>query len=232
MTANYTILVLNDLIPLIKKNYKVKTDKMNMAVAGLSMGAGQATYLGLTYLGKFGYVGAFSGGGGFDIMNANQVNDSIVLLFNGYGKIDELNIGQSFESQLRESKVNHITAEFSGGHEWQVWRKCLHQFAPLLFKPYTYEHPFLVKSINNDNKFSVYPNPFNGQIHLQFDNSAEFNNPGYELQDITGKIILSYTGEKDNAEKKISETLRSNSNGLYVLSLYTKENTYQVKIIK
>jgi enterochelin esterase family protein len=234
MTAiNYSSLVLNDLIPLLQENYMVKTGKMNTAVAGLSMGSYQATDLGLANSDKFGFVGAFCGGTDLNLVSlGNQINDSIEVLYNGYGINDELNLGQSFESSLNRVRINHIKAEFSGGHEWQVWRKCLYEFAQLLFKPYTYENPFSAMTGNSQTAFSVYPNPFNGQIHLQLSNDAELMDAYYELYDSSGKQILSFSGEKGNAETKISGVLQSCSDALYILSVCTQKNVYQVKINK
>ncbi len=231
--SDYSSLVLNDLIPLLEKSYKVKTGKMNMAVAGLSMGSYQASDLGFGNLSKFAYVGVFSGGTDMNLISLhNKINDSIEVLFNGYGSSDELNLGLSFEGLLNYSKTNHVNAVFSGGHEWQVWRKCLNQFAQLLFKPYTYDHPFPVITINSKNTFSIYPNPFNGQIHLQFDGDAGLLNANYQLIDIAGKHVLSYTGNISNAEKEIAGLLQASSCGIYILSVYTQTNIYQTKIIK
>lgn len=231
--SDYTSLVLNDLIPLLENSYKIKTGKMNMAVAGLSMGSYQASDLGFGNLGKFAYVGVFSGGTDMPLYSLySKINDSIEVLFNGYGSTDELNLGESFESSLNSSKTNHINAIYPGGHEWQVWRKCLNQFAQLLFKPYTYDHPFSVSNIKSENSFSAYPNPFNEQIHLQCDDDAGLMDANYRLIDITGKQILSYTGNKSIAEKEIAGILQSSSGGLFILSVNTRTNIYQAKIIK
>src|ERR671933_1944385 len=57
-------LVLKDLIPMIDAAYRTLADREHRAVAGLSMGAGQALRIGLTHLDTFSVVGAFSGGAG------------------------------------------------------------------------------------------------------------------------------------------------------------------------
>lgn len=231
-TGDYSGLVLKDLIPLLEKNYKIKTGKMNLATAGLSMGSNLATILGFSNLGKFGYIGAFSGGVLTAPSKHEQINDSLIVLYDGYGVNDELLIGQDFESSLVKYKVNHVNAQFSGGHEWQVWRKCLHQFAQLLFKPYTYDNPYTGNTIQFKNSFSVYPNPFNGQIHLQFDNDAWLMNAHYTLNDLSGNQILSFTGEKNDAEAEISDALRSSSCKLFILSVSDQTNVYRKKIVK
>jgi hypothetical protein len=124
-----------------------------------------------------------------------------------------------------------VHAEFSGGHEWQVWRKCLYQFAPLLFKPYTYENPFSAIADNSQKAFSVYPNPAEGQIHLEFNEDEDLMNACYELNDITGRQILSFTGDKSDAETKISTALQSSSGALYILLVHTQKSVYQAKIL-
>src|SRR5262249_15181763 len=52
--------LLTDLIPFIEKNYSVKADQKSRALAGLSMGGGQALNFGLGNLDTFAWVGGFS----------------------------------------------------------------------------------------------------------------------------------------------------------------------------
>jgi len=52
--------LLKDLIPFIEKNYSVKADRESRALAGLSMGGGQALNFGLGNLDTFAWVGGFS----------------------------------------------------------------------------------------------------------------------------------------------------------------------------
>src|SRR5262249_13878225 len=54
--------VLKELIPLIDATYRTVPDREHRAIAGLSMGAGQALQIGLTHLDTFSAIGAFSGG--------------------------------------------------------------------------------------------------------------------------------------------------------------------------
>jgi enterochelin esterase-like enzyme len=55
--------VVKDLIPMIDSTFRTKADRDSRAIAGLSMGAGQAMRIGLTNLDTFSAVGAFSGAG-------------------------------------------------------------------------------------------------------------------------------------------------------------------------
>ncbi len=52
--------LLNDLSPHIEKHYPVYTNREHRAIAGLSMGGGQALNFGLGNLDKFAWIGAFS----------------------------------------------------------------------------------------------------------------------------------------------------------------------------
>jgi enterochelin esterase-like enzyme len=52
--------LLKDVIPFMEANYPVKAGRENRAIAGLSMGGGQALYFGLGNLGTFAWVGGFS----------------------------------------------------------------------------------------------------------------------------------------------------------------------------
>jgi enterochelin esterase-like enzyme len=52
--------LLGDLIPFIEKTYSVKADRESRAIAGLSMGGGQALNFGLNNLDTFAWVGGFS----------------------------------------------------------------------------------------------------------------------------------------------------------------------------
>src|SRR3954452_7408385 len=53
---------IQDIIPLIEKNYRVLTGRENRAITGLSMGGGQAFTIGLRNLDTFAWVGEFSSG--------------------------------------------------------------------------------------------------------------------------------------------------------------------------
>src|SRR5262249_36369451 len=54
--------LLNDLMPYIEQNYRVRTDAEGNAIAGLSMGGFQSISIGLNYLNKFAWIGVFSAG--------------------------------------------------------------------------------------------------------------------------------------------------------------------------
>ena len=137
-------MVLRDLIPLIDATYRTRVDRHSRAIAGLSMGAGQAMRIGLGNLDKFASVGAFSGGSrNFDpaasyggvMADAAAFNAKLDLLWIGCGVEDRQYAGaKSLHESLEAAGIEHVWFEGPGSHEWQVWRKHLHAFAPLLFR--------------------------------------------------------------------------------------------------
>ncbi len=53
--------LVKDIIPCIDSQYRTVPDRENRAVAGLSMGGGQAMYAALTHIDQFAWAGSFSG---------------------------------------------------------------------------------------------------------------------------------------------------------------------------
>ncbi len=138
--------LLTDVIPLIEKRYKVYTDKKHRAIAGLSMGGGQAYVIGLRNLDKFCAIGQFSAGilsdDQFDyeryapgiISDPQHINDELSLLWISCGTKDSRYQGHlNTVADLRERGVNHEWHDGPYGHEWQFWRLQLHDFIQKLF---------------------------------------------------------------------------------------------------
>jgi enterochelin esterase family protein len=61
-SSQFAEILIKETIPMIEANYRTLTDRANRAIAGLSMGAGQAWQIGTANLDKFAYIGGFSGG--------------------------------------------------------------------------------------------------------------------------------------------------------------------------
>jgi enterochelin esterase-like enzyme len=137
--------VLNDLVPAVDAEFRTLPDRDHRAVAGLSMGAGQALRIGLTNLDRFAYVGAFSGAGRkFDVRTSfggvfndpAAFNKKARLLWIGAGTGEEAfhNAARAMHDSLDRAGVKSVFVEQKGtAHEWQTWRKALHDFAPRLF---------------------------------------------------------------------------------------------------
>jgi enterochelin esterase-like enzyme len=142
--------MIKNVIPFIEKNYRVIADREHRAIAGLSMGGGQAFYTGLRNTGTFSSIGVFSSGifGGIASTNFDAEKQIPGILtksdsFNKNLKLFYLSVGEQdprFEytkkavNTFRENHLKVTFSSFPGAHEWQTWRKSLHEFASLLFK--------------------------------------------------------------------------------------------------
>jgi len=144
-----------NVIPFIENNYRVKTGADNRAISGLSMGGGQAFYTGLRNTDMFAYVGLFStglfggigrpGGGesSFDaeavipglLTNPESFNKKLRVFYISVGEQDpRIEPTRKLVQTFRDNGLKVEFSSFPGGHEWQVWRKSLHDFAQKLFK--------------------------------------------------------------------------------------------------
>ena len=154
--AGFNEEMINNIIPFVESQYRVLTDAKNRALSGLSMGGGQAFYVGLQNTDTFGSVGIFSTGlfggiggrrggmgGGFNaeeqmpglLTDAKTFNEKLDLLYISVGQQDpRIEATKSIVETFREKGLDVEFNSFPGGHEWQVWRKSLHDFASLLFK--------------------------------------------------------------------------------------------------
>lgn len=145
--ATFTEMMLTDLIPAIEKAYRVLPGRENRAMAGLSMGGMQTFLTTLGNLDKFAYIGGFSGstggrGGNFDAKTSNNgvfadaaaFNKKVKVLFLGIGSMEGPGT-RNFSKALTEAGIQNVYFESPGtAHEWLTWRRCLHDFAPRLFR--------------------------------------------------------------------------------------------------
>ena len=142
-----------NIVPFIDKNYRTLTDVKNRALCGLSMGGGQAFYVGLASLDYFGSVGVFSSGifGGinnpagkeFDadkeipglLSKSQSFNEKLKLFYVSVGQQDpRVEFTKKAVKKFQDSGLKVQFNSFPGDHEWQVWRKSVHDFAQRLFK--------------------------------------------------------------------------------------------------
>ena len=128
---------------MVEANYRTLTDRRNRAIAGLSMGAGQAWTSGTANLDKFAYIGGFSGGASGDpktayngvMGDARAFNDKVKVLYISIGTEENVQGALTFHQNLEKHGIKHTYFESVGtAHEWQTWRRSLHGFAPLLFR--------------------------------------------------------------------------------------------------
>jgi enterochelin esterase-like enzyme len=137
--------LVDDVVPLIESRYRVVAGRDARALVGLSMGGGQALAIGLNRLDLFSHVGGFSSGFGpnFDfgksyprlLESAQSTNRQLRLLWIGCGTDDgAFAASKRFSEFLTVGGIVHTFRETAGAHTWMVWRRYLHEVAPLLFK--------------------------------------------------------------------------------------------------
>lgn len=136
-------IVSKDLIPFIDSNFRTIPNRDHRAIAGLSMGGGEAFRIGLNHPELFAYIGAFSPALGVTntktdyegaLADPAKVNKDYKLIWIGIGKQDFLNkpVLQTHE-ELEKAGIKHVWVETEGTHSWTVWRKYLADFAPRLY---------------------------------------------------------------------------------------------------
>jgi len=145
-TLKFTKDLIDDVIPFIESRYRTIADREHRAIAGLSMGGGQALSIGLNHLDLFSYVAGFSAaiGSAADfpktyaglIADPKNSNKKLRLLWVGCGREDSLfAASKSFSEFLNTHTIDHMFHESRGAHTWMVWRRYLNEIAPLLFQP-------------------------------------------------------------------------------------------------
>ncbi|MFR3215527.1 MAG: alpha/beta hydrolase-fold protein [Dysgonomonas mossii] len=141
---------INEIIPLVDKEFRTIPDRDHRAMAGLSMGGFQSFQIAMTNLDKFAYVGGFSGGGiieqGADFSkmynnvwaDVDAFNKKVKLIYLSIGTAEPTNMYQTvnnFHKEFEKAGIKHVYYESPGtSHEWLTWRRSLNQFAELLFK--------------------------------------------------------------------------------------------------
>ena len=143
--------LIDNVIPFVEKNYRVKKDRKSRAMCGLSMGGGQSFYIGLRSPEVFANVGVFStgmfggirGASNFDLekevpgilSDTKTFNSQLDVFFLSCGEQDpRIEYTRTIVKKMREGGVEVKFNSYPGDHEWQVWRKSLHEFAQYLFK--------------------------------------------------------------------------------------------------
>jgi len=136
-----------DIIKFVESSYRVKADKANRAVAGLSMGGFHSLHISRYYPNTFDYVGLFSAAilpnqnvsspvyNDIDGTLKKQMDNGYKLYWIGMGKTDFLyKSGEEYRAKLDKMGMKYIYRESEGGHIWRNWRVYLTEFTPLLFK--------------------------------------------------------------------------------------------------
>ena len=132
--------ILNYVIPLVEKEYRVIKHKDSRAIMGYSMGGGHATSIGFGHPEVFSHVGGMSGGGAGLITSSPErsatANKDYKMIFVGSGTEDgAINGARTSHQAMTAQNIKHIFSEDVGyGHDYQVWRLYLYRLAQLTFR--------------------------------------------------------------------------------------------------
>ena len=139
--SGFSKILTEELIPFVDSNFRTHSDQPNRAMAGLSMGAMQTKQIALANLDKFSHIGLFSGGSiaAADpaVADPAAFQKKVKALFVAYGSKEAAGAAAALANhEALEKKgipnTNYVSPDTA--HEWQSWRRSLHQFAPLLFQ--------------------------------------------------------------------------------------------------
>jgi len=135
-TEGFEKSLMEEVLPLAEKAYKVSSKPNERAISGLSMGGAETLYVGLRHLDRFAWIGAMSSApmlfgkpeDAFPNLTEKD-NAKIKLLWIACGKSDGLlKANQTFVEWLKTRNINHKYVETEGAHTWLVWRRYLSDF--------------------------------------------------------------------------------------------------------
>jgi enterochelin esterase-like enzyme len=154
MTVAFEADVTEALIPFVDRTFRTIADRDHRAMAGLSMGGMQTFHVTLNHLDLFSHIGGFSGAAGPLVLGGRALDPKtdyrgvfadptafakkVRLLWLGVGTEEPERMREGIRrlhASLTDAKIAHVYVESPGtDHEWQTWRRNLHDFAPRLFR--------------------------------------------------------------------------------------------------
>lgn len=138
--ANFERDLIDSLVPAIDRAYPTIARRGARAIAGLSMGGGQALNFGLSHVDTFAAVAGFSAA-----PNARAAasllpqfaagQPPLQLLYLACGNQDGLiGVSQQFHRTLRQHNVPHVWHVDGYGHDRESWAESLYHFSQLIFR--------------------------------------------------------------------------------------------------
>jgi enterochelin esterase-like enzyme len=122
-----------ELIPYVDANFRTLANRDNRAKAGLSMGGMETKMITLNKPDVFGYYGLLSGG----LYAPDDLKDKAKpqLIFLSCGSKERPDGVKQAAADLKAAGYNSVSyVSENTAHEFQTWRRSLHELAPLLFK--------------------------------------------------------------------------------------------------
>ncbi len=130
ITPFQTVMV-EELIPYVDKNFRTVADVSHRAMAGLSMGGMETKMITLNKPDVFSYYGLLSGG---TYAPEDIDKEDVKLIFLSCGSKESPERIKAATEKLKEEGYP-VASYISEGtaHEFQTWRRSLHEMAPMLF---------------------------------------------------------------------------------------------------
>lgn len=232
--ADFEFDLLGSLIPFIDSTYSIKPGREARAIAGLSMGGGQALDFGLAHLDTFAWVGAFSPAPNTyppESLIPDLTEDTALIsaLWISCGGADDLvGISENTHNYLVQNNIDHYyLIEPGKGHDWSVWKPGLYHFSQRIFG----RVPPAVSPVNSANMdfeqarspLSLFYNP--SYQTLKIIGTSNFEN--LRIYDMNGSLKLS---ESNSVFNTIS--VGHLPKGVYIVVLNDGMNNIPGKIVK
>lgn len=229
----FEIELINDLVPFIDSAYPIKPGREAHAIAGLSMGGGQALNFGLAHLDTFAWVGAFSPAPNTkaaDSLIPDLAADTglISALWISCGSADGLIfVAQNTHDFMDENNIDHFYwVEQGRGHDWSVWKPGLYQFAQRIFGN------IVVADTASAPDLSAYAPetelPFFYEPAAQAIVLTDYSGIGkLSIYDMNGRLQFT-----DNALSSNRVDIRSLNRGIYMVIISDGKKNTQGKIVK
>ena len=130
---NFGEMFIGEAIPDIDAHYRTLADPAHRAMAGLSLGGMITNQVGLANSSLFAYYGIFSGG---TVSDPERIDKGTVrFIFETCGSQEYPERIAADVEKLNGMGIKAASYVSPGtAHEWQTWRRSLHEFLPLIFK--------------------------------------------------------------------------------------------------
>ncbi len=116
---NFDTVLTTELMPLIEKEYSVKTGKANTAITGFSMGGRESLNIGMKHPDLFGYVGAVCpapGVTGSFSFESEQAAPSLIFITAGGNDTVVYTTPEGYHNNFTQNGVPHIWHYYESGY--------------------------------------------------------------------------------------------------------------------
>ncbi|HEY4330733.1 MAG TPA: alpha/beta hydrolase-fold protein [Phycisphaerae bacterium] len=133
----FDTMLTKELIPYIDANFRTQADQGHRAMAGLSMGGGETHSITLAHPDTFAYYALLSGGT-YTPAELAAHKSTLKLVFMSCGTNKDMIAPATVKSSadaINQAGIKAVSYASEGtAHEFQTWRRSLHELAPMLFQ--------------------------------------------------------------------------------------------------